>query len=236
MGMRVNAAEAARLADRSERRVREWIRQGKLRAEPSGPREKGERIGPSAWSIDVDDLAAVPGVTISRERLAELAAGRDRTPAGLLARVETLERQVRTLLAARTQWPQNAPRFDSEGAHAASRSTDSAPGLPVESHPTRTYTGNPGADGMKLLPHFAREHGMPPSTAKEHGREGQITITSIPNRSRLGQSIRYVAREQERDVLLYWAEHWTGQGGHALHRCDDPLCACHELLPEYGSG
>jgi hypothetical protein len=220
--MRVNAAEAARLADRSERRVREWIQQGKLRAEPSGPRAKGERIGPSAWSIDVDDLAAVPGITISRERLAELAAGRDRTPAGLLARVETLERQVRTLLA--------RARFDSEGANAASRYADVAPAQPPESHPTRTYTGIPGAGGMKLLAHFARDHGMSGPTAKDQRAAGLIAVTSLPNTSRAGELRHFVAGDQERDILTYWRDHWTGKGGHALKRCDDPLCACHALL------
>jgi polyhydroxyalkanoate synthesis regulator phasin len=100
VGIKVSAAEAAELADRNERVVRGWIKSGKLRAEPAGPRqpERG-RAGPSRWAIDVDDLAQVPGVAIDRERLAQIEAAGASTPGGILARLETIEREVQSLRA-----------------------------------------------------------------------------------------------------------------------------------------
>lgn len=101
MGLKVHAAEAARLVGRSERTVREWIATGRLSAQPAGLREKREGVGPGRWLIDVDDLAAIPGVQFDAARLAELMA-RDallRSGHDVLGRLEQLERQVATLEA-----------------------------------------------------------------------------------------------------------------------------------------
>lgn len=129
MSTTVNASEAATLVDRTDRRIYEWIRQGKLRAEPSGPRAKGERTGPTEWRIDVDDLARVPGVAIDRQKLAELEAGRSRSPASVLARLETLERELAVVRARLRALETRQPSLA-----APSAGQDIAQSPPSESH------------------------------------------------------------------------------------------------------
>ncbi len=92
MGMKVNAAQAAQLVDRNERRIRAWIHVGlgdwKLPATKAG----------NTWLIDIDDLAAAPvGVTLDRELLARLQAEQGNAPGGLLSRVEALEAEIQQL-------------------------------------------------------------------------------------------------------------------------------------------
>jgi hypothetical protein len=103
MGIQVSAKEAAWLAHRNERVVRGWIKSGKLHATPTGPRLPApgaeERVGPSRWAIDTDDLATVAGVRLDAERLSELQASAPNAQASLRRRVDALEREVAQLRA-----------------------------------------------------------------------------------------------------------------------------------------
>lgn len=114
MGIQVSAAQAAWLAHRNERVVRGWIKSGKLRATPAGPRQPAPgaeaRVGPSRWAIDTDDLAAVAGVRLDAERLGELQASAPAAQASLRRRVDALEREMAQLraLVARLNTPSGA--------------------------------------------------------------------------------------------------------------------------------
>lgn len=104
VGLKVTATEAARLASRGERTIRQWIATGRLAAEPAGFRERRQGVGPNRWLVDVDDLARIPGVRLDAARLAELeaqAALQETSEAvlGRLARMEQGLEQVRQELS-----------------------------------------------------------------------------------------------------------------------------------------
>lgn len=97
----VNATQAAQIAGVTEKTVRVWIRQGKLRAKRAWLRQHMDGTTQTAsWAIDVEDLAMVPGATINPDRLAELEASH--TPSKVLARLDALESVVvRNMLTGR---------------------------------------------------------------------------------------------------------------------------------------
>lgn len=93
----MNAHEAADLCNVAERTIRRWIASGKLPAREVGPRSKvkGSRTGPSAWEIDVDDLAKIEPV--NQEKLAALPRTLAEELQDLRERVARLEEIVRGL-------------------------------------------------------------------------------------------------------------------------------------------
>lgn len=101
MGLKVSAREAARLANRTERTIRAWVASGKLQAEPAGPRERRQGVGPNRWLIDVDLLAQMPHVSLDRVRLAELElrAAEAGVSTTLVERVARLEREMHAVKA-----------------------------------------------------------------------------------------------------------------------------------------
>ncbi len=101
MGLKVSAREAARLANRTERTIRAWVASGKLPAEPAGPRERRQGVGPNRWLIDVDLLTQMPNVTLDRVRLAELElrAAEAGVSTTLVERVARLEHEMQTVKA-----------------------------------------------------------------------------------------------------------------------------------------
>lgn len=236
MGTKVNATEAAALVDRTERRVREWIRQGKLRAEPIGPRQRAAgKAGPSAWAIDVDELASVPGVTINRERLAEIAAGRgSRAPGGVLARLAELEARVR-VLEARLRAVEAHPPAATHGGDGASTS-DSAPHL-AASGPAPDYYRSPAfllsaipvqheageivhaaheapPPGAIQLATFAALHGVSVQTAQGQRRNGTLAVWSRQSATRAYVE-RWVTLEQQATAVAEWERR-----GQLKRRCD----------------
>jgi hypothetical protein len=212
MGIRVNAAQAAQLVGRSERRVRQWIADGKLRAEPSGTRTKGEHSGPSAWAIDTDDLERVPGVTVDPTRLAELTAGQNRTPQGLLARVEQLERRL-AILERRAQWSLSALSEPSEGR----THPDVAAYVPTTPRPpaapySATRPDVSGDDGQLVrLGTFARQHDLSDSTARRwltrEAKEGRTQWAHVEtNPSRGDQDVIWLTAEGQTALLAHFAK------------------------------
>jgi hypothetical protein len=224
VGVKVNASQAAALVDRTERRVREWIKQGKLRAEPAGPRKREPgKVGPSAWAIDVDELAMVPGVTINRERLAELEAGQKRSPSGVLARLDRLEADVQ-MLRTRLRTLETL-QTTTTTAMAPQRAQD-GPGSPVDPVGVESY----------VPPAFSLTYRAPaaPATFRTHTDASRwLDRHGVPiNTSKGWPSWRQVQLEPRavlQDALsrydpANWRISWR------LHQCDDVLCVCRELL------
>jgi hypothetical protein len=99
VGFHVSPAEAGHLTGKTERTIREWIRSGKLHAEPAGSRTRRPGVGPYRWLIDTDDLARVPGVALDPAGLETFAAKEALADTGahLLERVTRLEQDAADL-------------------------------------------------------------------------------------------------------------------------------------------
>lgn len=173
MGLRITAAQAARLASASEKTVRSWITSGKLRA--TKQQEAGH---PASWSIDTDDLAALPGVTIDRERLAELEAGRSRSPVGILARLEAAEREIAALRTrVRLLESENAARsFTTSATHSLESPTPTPEHISQAHQSESLYSRDPVQPGDSGTP-LAQSMELPNSV---RGRATWVEFHSGP--------------------------------------------------------
>jgi hypothetical protein len=265
VGLLVSAAEAARLCGVNEHTVREWITKGRLPAAPAGPRTKRPKhgaqgpVGPSRWQINTDDLARVAGVLLSRDALAMLEAQRGRTQAGILARLETQERELQALRArvrvlelgqqGQGAWSSSAPASLADvaglppadglgaGGTVASSWSLGAPATPpwaASLAPVAVAAAPAAEDGLpagsvRFLP-FARAHGVKPPTATSQRQSGHLQALSLPS-AREGQEDHWLTPAQQRDAVAYWRTHPDRATGKPQLKNTCPDCP-HDLLAE----
>lgn len=225
MGLTVTAAEAAALAHVSERTVRTWLTSGRSGQPPKLRAQKRHEAGrPAAWAIDVDDLQRVPGVTVDRNRLAELEAGRSRAPGGMASRIATLERElrdVRARLHALERGGTSAPVGDDALHLEPPESPYSA--IPVQRMPISAVGASSRAGAafrtIQEAADWLDRHGVAAKTARDWLR-GRDSATLTP--------ADLLAEAITRTRTNAWRSR-----GRVLHQCDVEGCDCHgreELL------
>lgn len=226
MGLKVTAAEAAALAHVSERTVRAW-----LTSEPPKLRavKRQEAGRPASWAIDVDELASVAGVTIDRDMLAQLEAGRTRSPGGILARLEAVERELATV---RARLRVLEAERGTSGTHTPLANTsdglaNASPRLDVPPYQPTTYTppSAPREAYVGTGSHTFRTRADAARWLVPHGIESEYTPKSWPGWRDVDLApgaVLSLALSMQGRRNAYWR----------LHRCDDSGCVCRELLPD----
>ncbi len=219
--VKVNAAEAARLAGVSERTMRTWLAAGRIAGA-----EKMQRPGhPAAWEID-------PAQLPQRETPA-------REGGELAVRVAALEQEVRAL---RTHLGIPAPGPLPTHAPPAEHSRDTISSVPVALPP---YTGPDSAlnaslvqprdlpADWELLTDVAERHGISPRSAASQRKAAAPPFPVHAQRAGTKQ-FWYLDTEGKRAAISYWASIvYRPRPGTHVHRCDGfPGCPCHELLPD----
>lgn len=191
-------AEASRLTGISYSTLRRRVDAGQLAADTSNPKR---------YRIPARALAGLVVVD-----------PRDAAIADLRRRVELLERDIRQMrLRGLAGWPQNAPRFDSEGAGAHERSLDVVAARPVESPYTHAQEPDPRDEGMLLdrqwprVSSFADQHGIAPSTAvrwaKVMLRDGRTDLAlTAPDPGRPERGAFWLTAEGQAALLAYHAK------------------------------
>lgn len=241
MGAKVNALEAAAIVGKNERTIRAWIASGRLRAEPSGPRGKSEHAGPTAWSIDTDDLAALAPVNAGELARVEAEHGQ-RGPGSVLSRLDALEREVRALRAMlRLQNTPSSTTADTGSAAYASR-TRYGDNLSVSS--LSDQPDYPTSVESPLSASYARSTSHTVTLA--HHSDGRETFTTKASAAKWLQN----HSDAPYSTIKGWPE-WEGvpltreaalalamrqaakpKTRIRLHRCGDSTCPCAEMLAE----
>ncbi len=222
MGIKVTAAAAAQLVDRHERIVRAHLKRGDLPAVKAG----------NAWQIDVDALGDVPGWTVNRERLAELQATVARTPGGVLARLDTLEREVQTLRArvrtlealqtatTTTMAPQTRQNGQERPVDPWEVESSTPPPRPAE--PVSTYSMKYASPSTPAAFRTRADAGR---WLLRHGISSEATPKTWPGWRDVELDPRAVLTlALSLQDTSNWRILWR------LHQCDDVLCVCRELL------
>lgn len=222
MSAQVSVAEAAQLVGRHERIIRGRIKRGDF---PSAHKDAR-----GAWRLDADDLERIVTWRIDRERLATLESGQRRTPGGLVARVELLERQLRDL-AARVRLLEgsvsDAPRpasYDLPNATPPDVHQAGASDLPATLTPFQPSNGvatvsdahraisarraglPPLPDGLVSAESFANAHGIPRETWQKARQVGRLR--TVEGEWRVGRALTRHALDAEgrRVFFSLWGE------------------------------
>jgi hypothetical protein len=197
MGLKVSAAQASQLTGIHERTIRQYISDGRLYAATAGPRDPEGKAGPSRWAIDVDDLAALPGVAINREVLARIELARGHDPAAILARLEALERQMRAMqsqLLQLTGGAAPAPQLDAPTVVAGTVAPEVIVPEDIEA-------------GSVLVRHFAIRHKVPAQTVASQRERKEFPSTPRPVAN--GRNEHWLSPAQQAAVIAYWERNHT---------------------------
>lgn len=240
MGITLSATEAARVAHVTERTMRAWLASGKVPGHKQEPRDAAGK-GPPRWEIDSDALAAVPGISIDRDALALFDAQARRSPAGVLARLDALEAQVRAL-SAKLRALEGSTGSSGNTIAPVTRSDGQEGGLP----PLDRESYQPAPYRPPVAPvsaSYSLTYGRSGEDAPEMGAGGIFRTRADAGRWLMRHGVNERTpkswpgwREVEltpRQVLglalsLYDPTNWRIPW--RLHRCEDSACVCHELL------
>lgn len=205
MGIKVSAAQAARLADRNERIVRGWIKSGKLKATKDG----------HTWMVDTDDLARIPGVHLQPQEpedklpsLESMLLEHDNQIAELKRRIIALEGRPPTRLSPNTY---ATPAPLQSRTEAFSRPAGSAADLADEMMAPRTAGAIGKMEAARLVSY---RHGVDVGTAK--GWPWPPSALASANDA-IAWALAYVTERPAHKRPHGWR--W---------RCNVPDCPCHQ--------
>ena len=172
-------------------------------------------------------LAGVPGVTVDASRLAELTAAQNRTPQGMLARIEQLERELRGVKARLSLV---------EGARRGSDASDSAvASADVLGHPSAAYgppvaTYTPPQAAPPKVSYISMSIGQFRTRAdagrflERHGVNGHTARTWRGWEDVELEPTAILRDALARQATADWRARWR------LQRCSDPTCVCRDLI------
>jgi hypothetical protein len=190
MGL-ISATEAARRLKKTDKTIRQWVKDGKLYAVHISSRQLGidER--------DIIKLASNMGIEI------------DVPPAGQAEQIAQLQREIASLRADVTRLASIRP----DNGIAAPDQEPIAVDVKVQAGPASIIVAPPIAlpDTSVDVHTFASIHGINRSTVKHHyaaGIDGDVLqVTAVPVHNRPGQYSRFLTSEQQKSALDYWQRH-----------------------------